>query len=650
MEEHSLRDHVYLAALLHDIGKFYQRGDPSGSLQASTLVSGEAKDLMSTFCPPDRTRPGDYTRKHVVWTAQFFLDHRAVFETLFPGGSDELLRLAAAHHKPGSAADRLIQQADHYASALDRESAPEGQRDAADESGGWDQYRRKRMVNIFESLFRDDPEYEQRLPITALALEEAYFPQPQDDFDAPAPEQYQALWRAFTAEFKEGFARPERYDPRSFAETLLYLLEKHLATVPGSTTHLRDVSLYDHLKITGAFAVCLHDYLKAHGREKVAVVADETPVLLVGADLSGIQSFLYDIVGARAAKNLKGRSYYLHLLTESVLHEVLRTLDLYRANVVYASGGGFYVLAPHTPAVVEKLTKLREKLGDKLFAAHGTSLFLALDWLPLRHDVLIPTGSQERDLGTQWRTLGEMLGVRKRQRFSRQVLAYDALFDEAHGDVGAATQRDYITGEEIARNEDNLSFEEGRIKQGTYDQIELGKQLRSAKYRLLTDGPLPHWPNQSGFAPAKVRTWHYFADTPALLKQKQQLRASADRVRILSFNEPDFLNPEVEGKHNAHGFELYGGNDFPEDEEGGPKTFDELAGDEGDALRRLGVLRMDVDNLGQAFIRGFTPRQRTFSRYAALSRNLDFFFKGYLNTLWRDGRYTDPEGNEWPYR
>jgi len=43
---------------------------------------------------------------------------------------------------------------------------------------------------------------------------------------------------------------------------------------------------------------------------------------------------------------------------------------------------------------------------------------------------------------------------------------------------------------------------------------------------------------------------------------------------------------------------------------------------------------MDVDNLGNIFKNGFSNEQRTFSRYATLSRNLDFFFKGYLNTIW----------------
>lgn len=62
------RDTVYLAALLHDIGKFWQRADPDGA-QRSKILSPEVKELESTLCPQYK---GVYSHKHVLWTAQFF--------------------------------------------------------------------------------------------------------------------------------------------------------------------------------------------------------------------------------------------------------------------------------------------------------------------------------------------------------------------------------------------------------------------------------------------------------------------------------------------------------------------------------------------------------------------------------------------------
>ncbi len=70
---------------------------------------------------------------------------------------------------------------------------------------------------------------------------------------------------------------------------------------------------------------------------------------------------------------------------------------------------------------------------------------------------------------------------------------------------------------------------------------------------------------------------------------------------------------------------------------------------------KLAALKMDVDNLGQLFVRGLPERLRTIARVAALSRALKWFFEGYMNTLLREGTFTwlDKHGQEqeatfWP--
>ena len=109
--------------------------------------------------------------------------------------------------------------------------------------------------------------------------------------------------------------------------------------------HLPDVSLYDHLISTAALAVCIYEYLKEKNElDKVRLGDDDTPVLLLGGDLSGIQSFIYDVISTNAAKNLKGRSFYLQMLVDNLLQQLLEELGLSNSQVVYASGGG--ILCP----------------------------------------------------------------------------------------------------------------------------------------------------------------------------------------------------------------------------------------------------------------------------------------------------------------
>jgi CRISPR-associated protein Csm1 len=61
-------------------------------------------------------------------------------------------------------------------------------------------------------------------------------------------------------------------------------------------------------------------------------------------------------------------------------------------------------------------------------------------------------------------------------------------------------------------------------------------------------------------------------------------------------------------------------------------NFEELAQQStGKAL--IGVLRMDVDNLGTIFMRGIDEKKRTFARLASVSRQFSIFFKSYLDVL-----------------
>ena len=78
-----IRERIYLASLLHDIGKFYQRAD-EGSVRNSIYLRDLCKD-ESLFCP---STAGKYTHKHVLWTAQFIEDNIAAFKNLLDGQAD----------------------------------------------------------------------------------------------------------------------------------------------------------------------------------------------------------------------------------------------------------------------------------------------------------------------------------------------------------------------------------------------------------------------------------------------------------------------------------------------------------------------------------------------------------------------------------
>ncbi len=51
-----------------------------------------------------------------------------------------------------------------------------------------------------------------------------------------------------------------------------------------------------------------------------------------------------------------------------------------------------------------------------------------------------------------------------------------------------------------------------------------------------------------------------------------------------------------------------------------------------EGIKRIGVLRCDIDNLGQAFINGFGEYSDIF-RTSSLSRHISLFFKYYINFI-----------------
>ena len=146
----NIREKIYLAAMLHDIGKFYQRAD-SGSVAKSRYLSDYCK-TESTFCP---LYEGRYTHKHVLWTAQFIEDYRSVFNKLIlpdareKNERDNLEQLAAGHHlnyNQLSDLGKIIKEADCLSSGMDRSSIEAYKDEQDSQETSWDSFKKKRMV------------------------------------------------------------------------------------------------------------------------------------------------------------------------------------------------------------------------------------------------------------------------------------------------------------------------------------------------------------------------------------------------------------------------------------------------------------------------------------------------------------------------
>lgn len=620
----NVRELIYLAALLHDIGKFYQRAD-EGSVAASRYLS-EAGKYESTFCP---VWQGRYSHKHVLWTAQFIEDFSPMFRRFVDveiddqTGKDSLISLAAGHHlakEQLSSLGRIIKEADSLSSGMDRELAA-AMGDEQDE-GRWDSFKRKRMVSVMETIGRTVPVGKDwlHLPVRKLEFSKTYFP--QDSFDG-VPD-YSLIWRQFTEELQA----LDSTNCHAFSETLLNLLGNYASCIPSSTVHFPDISLYDHLKTTAALTVCLHDVQQSKEQPKARF-------LLIGADICGIQSYIYHIVSEYAGKNLKGRSFYIRMLADSIVRYLLKKLHLFQANVIYNSGGGFYLLAPNTEFIRTQLEKAIKVIESQIFKTHGTALYVAIDSIPLSDDALMHRNGST--LSQAWADLFSKREEKKNRKFDSLIIAdYDSFFKPST--LSGERMYDRITGEEILPGEKICS--EGELKPLrplSKAQIFLGCKLRDFNILIISDGALPYWNDKYPMNPLDLGFYYYFLKQDDLEKMKVELRASADRVTILlpnDFGKGEKLASFMAGQDNVYGYCFYGGN---ETKGNNVPTFEDLCSKpmDGEAFRRMGILRMDVDNLGSIFQYGISPERSTLSRFAALSRSFDYFFSGYLNEIWR---------------
>jgi CRISPR-associated protein Csm1 len=193
------------------------------------------------------------------------------------------------------------------------------------------------------------------------------------------------LWADLTAAFEQ---LPGTLDCDARLTTVLHLLQRYTWCVPSAyyRQNVADISLYDHLRTTAAIAAAL-DRSGLDDEALAALLAHRSPdwdtprLALLAADVTGIQRFLYTLTAARAARSLRGRSFFLQLVTEAVGRWLLRRLHLPLVNLLYAGGGRCYLLT-QLPSD-DQLAALRRDLDRILLATTDGELYLALACQPV---------------------------------------------------------------------------------------------------------------------------------------------------------------------------------------------------------------------------------------------------------------------------
>lgn len=588
---------ISLAGLLHDLGKLYQRA-----------YWGKPPEGVSDWSHPAYT--GWVIRR---------------WQTLFPN-ADWLAETAARHHEgwrdtswqPTNPAEWCVALADTYASSERRE---------VDEKGG--HAPGTPLRSVLASL-RVQGVYGQRdwgYSMVRAGQEvgqkagEAY----PEERPSVSKDTYWRVAERLDARLKElAGLKP---GPEALLSNLLGIFQELLWDVPSDTQGEPDVSLYDHLRLTGAIAAALWVY--HGGSPSVADLRDEKPekFLLVLGDLGGIQSHIYRIQGAQTgvgglAKRLRARSLEVSLAAEAMGLDLLERTGFTPLQRIMSAGGKFYLLLPHTREVGKALDEVRQEwerwaleqgatllpfLAAHAFAPAGFKRFsqvlqeahqkLALVKLrPLQSQLEVPYLSD----GKQSLRPCAACGVRP---------ARSAADELCHG-----CERDAHVGRLIPRRQE-VGFFKDNPPRPHYRFPGWRVALERSNYTLRT---------RPDFSPAAY-PWE-----PRLLAG----HVPTLREALRAGDWPD-LN-EYQTWARAQG--------LWEEEEGGrkeddPLTLAELA-EFSTGAKYLGALMLDADRMGEAFARGFVDEKgedhSSPSRMASLSRMLELFFAGEVLELIRN--------------
>ena len=426
--------------------------------------------------------------------------------------------------------------------------------------------------------------------------------------------------------------------------SLLEVAEAYWSYIPSSTYlgEVSDISLFDHSKITAALAAGIVLYLASQKKDDYHLELfenrhsfyEEKAFCLFSCDISGIQQFIYTISSKGALKGLRSRSFYLELLLENLADEILSACSLYRTNLLYTGGGHAYILLPNTAEAKTKAEEAIENINRKLMEVYDVRLFVAYGLQECSANELMNKTEDQEGYSNIFRSVAAQVSERKLRRYSAAQLRQ--LNSRKIDQAGRECRVCGVSSSLVERKE-------GTICQTCAAFTDISRMLIKPDSVFVVANQEINGPSLLLFSNLGEELFFYALEVNEV---KKLLKNSPDKVvRIYSKNT------------YRTGFslatKLWLGDYAVTNPEGDLKTFAELA--EGSSgIRRIGVLRADVDNMGAAFVNGFIRenaaenkyRYLTLSRTATLSRSLSIFFKYYLNDLLENGEYSllAPEG------
>jgi CRISPR-associated protein Csm1 len=613
---------VALGGLLHDIGKLMQRAGLEREYP-------EIKNNYAIFCPPN----GYF---HAAHTA-YFVDH-FIPDGLFPDNKAELYN-AARHHISGQG--DIYKDADCLSSGMDRRSRCEDK--VRSES-----YKEVCLHSIFDCIelqyiTKEKGDGNRHWVYKLVSESKRCLPDicpfiPKGNEKCAGEEAYKKLWKEFSKEVEE--IRHIK-NPYCYFNELYWLIKKYTSYIPSATNVFPDISLFDHLKTTAAIVSVL--YIVKQNPENV----EDGEFILYGGDISGIQNYIFKISRVQGighiAKRLRGRSFYIMMLSEALSRYIINEIGLTQANINFCGGGNFEILLPNTPKVEAFLNKFELDVNEWLLKEFHGELGFVSAYVKIKKKDFCDSYAEKRD------ELADKLEIAKRRKFCSKITDKDVWKEQTSDEY----QKDICHSCNLNVVKKGKQF----CKLCLQDE-KLGRLLPKSNYIVFSQNKISndsiefgHFGYVTLLKKEKVCFSEFSFNSnqkPIFIYGLKEENSAIKAIYHLSQTVPMALEEmEIDTEEDQEGNKIV--------QPGQILSFSTLA-DMSLGDKKIGILKMDVDNLGLIFSLGLgdvdSGKVRSISRLASLSRQISSFFSLHLEGIcervfkeWKE----DPE-NTWQYR
>ena len=413
-----------------------------------------------------------------------------------------------------------------------------------------------------------------------------------------------------------------------FEDTLYYLPLTVREDLP------RDISLFEHVKLTSALAVSIAQYFEAEGITDYAAVCtveslekmqDEPVFLMVSADITGIYGFLTTPASQAPLGGMHGRSLYLEYFSQILAEELAYLFNLSRCNVIFAGGGHLYVIAPNTAFVRERIAGFEAYVNEWLLKNLGTQLYVAFGYTECTSAEFVG-----RRLGSDiFARVDLQVENNKKNRYSAGVLEDlfnpESFINQSSDAVECCMCHRPITAGDVGRKDGLCQFCRSLQDLGRASFID-DRVLAVCSNHAAGSAAMPGYLRPIYLKLVAAKDLEKFKAHNKVLRLYSAKGGTDEKCPFLRLSRCDYFAKDTKT--------------------GKVLDMEQLAarsmGETYTGVKRLGVLMADIDAIGMVLKAGFyrkdlpNPLQYlTFTRQAAMSGRLAFFFKVILNKIFR---------------